>query len=128
MPGSEKVQLARQSSQIQGGQDTIERQGGLDGALRKISQPEQETPAFDGRRMIDDFRLWGPLGVKDVASYGWNGYSLTMFTQPFHVFDSPNAFLSEGGALAVVVAAALLSYQFGEKIPTKVRHAHCILF
>ena len=59
MPGSEKVQLARQSSQIQGGQDTIERHGGLDGALRKISQPEQEALAFDGRRIIDDFRLWG---------------------------------------------------------------------
>ena len=28
-----------------------------------------------------------------------------MFTQPFHVFDSPNACLSEGGALAVVVQA-----------------------
>ena len=28
-----------------------------------------------------------------------------MFTQPFHVFDSPNAFLPEGGALAVVVQA-----------------------
>ena len=28
-----------------------------------------------------------------------------MFTQPFHVFDNHNAFLSEGGALAVVVQA-----------------------
>ena len=28
---------------------------------------------------------------------------VTMFTQPFHDFDTHNAFLSEGGALAVVV-------------------------
>jgi len=40
-----------------------------------------------------------------MPSYEWNGYNLAMFTQPFHVFDSHNAFLSEGGALAVVVEA-----------------------
>ena len=81
MPGSEKVQPARQSSQIQGGQDTIEGHGGLDGALRKISQPEQETPAFDGRRMIDDFRLWGSRTWRRMGgtATAWR-YSPSRFT------------------------------------------------
>ena len=59
MPGSEKVQPARQSCRIQGGQDTVERHDGLDVVMEKIDQWEQETPASNGRRMIDDFRLRG---------------------------------------------------------------------
>ena len=39
--------------------DTVERWGGLDAALKKINQLKQETPALDGRGMIDDFHLWG---------------------------------------------------------------------
>ena len=38
--------------------DTVERWGGLDAALKKINQLKQETPALNGRGMIDDFRLW----------------------------------------------------------------------
>jgi hypothetical protein len=41
MPGSEKVQPARQSWRIQGGQDTVERHAGLDVAMEKIVQWEQ---------------------------------------------------------------------------------------
>ena len=50
------------------GQDTVERHGGLDVVMEKIVQWEQETPASNGREIIDDSRLWG---VKDVASYRW---------------------------------------------------------
>ena len=39
--------------------ESVERWGGLDAALKKISQLKQETPALNGRGMIDDFRLWG---------------------------------------------------------------------
>ena len=39
--------------------DTVERHDGLEGALKNINQPEQETPALNGQGMIDDFRLWG---------------------------------------------------------------------
>ena len=59
MPGSEKVQPARQSSRTQGGQDTIERHAGLDVVMEKTVQWEQETPTSNGRGMIDDFRLRG---------------------------------------------------------------------
>ena len=59
MPGSEKVQPARQSSRIQGGQDTVERHAGLSVVMEKIDQWEQENPASNGREMIDDFRLRG---------------------------------------------------------------------
>ena len=48
-------------------------------------------------------RRFPPLGVKKMPPYRWNGYNVAMFTQPFHDFDTRNAFLSEGGALAVVV-------------------------
>ena len=41
------------------GQDTVERHDGLDVVMEKIDQWEQETPASNGRRMIDDFRLRG---------------------------------------------------------------------
>ena len=36
--------------------------------MEKIVQWEQETPASNGREIIDDSRLWGG---KDVASYRW---------------------------------------------------------
>ena len=42
-------------------------------------------------------------GVKQMPPYGGNCWKVAMFTQPFHDFHDPNAFLSEGGALAVVV-------------------------
>ena len=49
--------------------------------------------------MIDDFRLRGASRCRRTG----NGYKVAVFTQPFHVFDSHNASLSEGEALAVVV-------------------------
>ena len=45
MPESEKVQPARQSWRFQGGQDTIERHGGLDVVMEKIDQWEQAIPS-----------------------------------------------------------------------------------
>ena len=39
--------------------DTVERHGGLNVAMEKIDQLEQETPASNGAGMIDDFRLRG---------------------------------------------------------------------
>ena len=59
MPGSEKVQPARQSSRIQGGQDTVEGHAGLDIVMEKIVQWEQQDPSLNEREMIDSFRLWG---------------------------------------------------------------------
>ena len=43
------------------GQDTVERHGGFDVVMEKIVQWEQESPASNGREIIDDFRLSGPL-------------------------------------------------------------------
>ena len=45
MPESEKVQPARQSWRFQGGQDTIERHGGLDVVMEKIVQWQQAIPS-----------------------------------------------------------------------------------
>ena len=59
MPGSEKVQPARQSCRIQGGQDTVERHAGLDAVTEKPVQREQENPGLNERGMIDDSRLRG---------------------------------------------------------------------
>ena len=39
--------------------DTVERHDGLEGALKNINQPEQETPALNGQGMIDDLSLRG---------------------------------------------------------------------
>ena len=82
------------------GQDTVERHGGFDVVREKIVQWEQESPAFNGREMIDDFRLrgsrtWRRMGGP-VTKGGWR-------TQVVHDFDNYKSALSEGGALAVVV-------------------------
>ena len=45
MPGSEKVQPARQSWRFQGGQDTIERHAGLDVVMEKIDQWKWAIPS-----------------------------------------------------------------------------------
>lgn len=37
----------------------FESHGGFDVVMEKIDQSEQENPASDGRRMIDDYRLQG---------------------------------------------------------------------
>ena len=100
MPGSEKVQPARQSWRIQGGQDTIERHAGLDVVKEKIDQWEQENPASNGREMIDDFRLWGSRRWSRTNAPPKKPWWRTGVARDF---NHPNAFLSEGGALAVVV-------------------------
>ena len=66
---------------------------------RRGDEPEQETGSPDDGRMIDDLSLRGSSRCRRMG----NGYKVAMFTQPFHDFDTHNAFLSEGGAFAVVV-------------------------
>ena len=50
--------------------DTVERHDGLEGALKNINQPEQETPALNGQGMIDDFRLWGSSRCRRMGETG----------------------------------------------------------
>ena len=55
--------------------DTGERDGGLDAALKKINQSEQETLASTGHGMIDDFRLRGSRPCRHMGGHltkwGW---------------------------------------------------------
>jgi hypothetical protein len=88
-------------------QDTVERHAGLYVATEKIDQWEQETPASNGRDMIDDFRLrgsrtWRRMGGP-LTKRGWRMEVAQEVARPF---NNPNAPLSEGKALAVVVQAA----------------------
>ena len=53
--------------------DTVERHGGFDAAVDKIIQFEQATPASNGRRMIDDFRLWRSLRCRRTGGPLING-------------------------------------------------------
>ena len=106
MPGSEKVQPARPSSRIQGGQDSFERHDGLSVVMEKIDQWEQENPASNGREMIDDLRLrgsrtWRRMGGP-LTKGGWRTEVAHVVARPF---NNPNAPLSEGEPLAVVVQA-----------------------
>ena len=50
-------------------------------------------------------RRFPPLGVKAVASYSCATEKGGVAHQVAHAIDNPNAPLSEGGALAVVVQA-----------------------
>ena len=104
MPGSEKVQPARQSSRIQGGQDTFERHDGLSVVMEKIDQWEQENPASNGREMIDDFRLRGSRPCRHMGGHlpkeGWRTEVAHVVARPL---NNPNAPLSEGKALPAVV-------------------------
>ena len=106
MPGSEKVQPARQSWRIQGGQDTVERHGGLDVVMEKTVHWEQETPTSNGREMIDDFRLRGSRTWRHMGGHlSKEGWRTEVVHEAAHDFDKHNAPLSEGKALAVVVQA-----------------------
>jgi hypothetical protein len=86
------------------GQDTFERHDGFDVVMEKIVQWEQENPASNGREMIDDFRLrgsrtWRRMGGP-LTKGGWRTEVAHVVARPF---NNPNAPLSEGEALAVVV-------------------------
>ncbi len=104
MPGSEKVQPARQSWRIQGGQDTVERHDGLNVVMEKIDQWEQENPTSNGREMIDDFRLRGSRTCRGMdaplRNEGWRTEVAHVVARPL---NHPNAPLSEGKALPPVV-------------------------
>ena len=77
------------------GQATVERHGGLDVVMEKIVQREQENPASDGRKMIDDFLLWGSRRWSRTNAPPKKPRWRTWVARDF---NHPNAFLSEGGA------------------------------
>ena len=82
----------------------VERHGGLDVVMEKIAQWEQANPASYGREMINDFRLrgsrtWRRMGGP-LTKGGWRTQVAHEVARPF---NNPNAPLSEGEVLAVVV-------------------------
>ncbi len=87
-------------------EDTVERHASLDVVMEKIVLGEQENPASNGRDMIDDFRLRGSRTWRRMGDYltkgGWRTEVAHEVARPF---NNPNAPLSEGEALAVVVQA-----------------------
>ena len=61
------------------GQDTVERHDGLGVVMEKIVQWEQENPASNGRKMIDDFRLRGQAdAVRRTATFQTGGWRSNM--------------------------------------------------
>ncbi len=87
-------------------EDTVERHGGLGVVMEKIDHWEQESPASNGRDMIDDFRLRGSRTCRGMdaplRNKGWRTEVARVVARPL---NNPNAPLSEGEALAVVVQA-----------------------
>ena len=85
-------------------EDTVERHASLDVVMEKIVQGEQENPASNGREMIDDFRLRGSRTWRRMGDHltkgGWRTEVAHVVARPF---NNPNAPLSEGEVLAVVV-------------------------
>ena len=100
MPGAWKSQPAPGKAQGFRGQDTVERHDGLSVVMEKLDQWEQENPASNGRGMIDDFRLWGSRRWSRTNAPPKKPRWRTWVARDF---NHPNAFLSEGVALAVVV-------------------------
>ena len=78
----------------------VEGHGGLDVVMEKIVQREQENPASNGREMIDDFRLWGSRRWSRTNAPPKKSRWRTWVARDF---NHPNAFLSEGAPLPVVV-------------------------
>ena len=81
-------------------QDTVERHCGFSAAVKNVLQWEQESPASNGREMIDDFRLRGSRTWRRMGEYSTE---TKLFTWMVHALDNDNDSLSEGEALAVVV-------------------------
>ena len=106
MPGAWKSQPAPGKAHGRREQDTVERHGGLDVVMEKIVQREQENAVSNGREMIDDFRLRGSRPCRHMGGHltkrGWRTQVAHEVARPF---NHPNAPLSEGKALAVVVQA-----------------------
>ena len=68
--------------------------------MEKIVQWEQENPVSNGRGLIDDFRLWGARRWSRTNAPPKKPRWRTGVARDF---NHPNAFLSEGGVLPVVV-------------------------
>ena len=100
MPGAWKSQPAPGKARGFRGQDTVERDGGLDVVMEKIIQWEQTNPAFNGREMIDDFRLRGSRPCRHMGGHLTKGGRRMEVARPF---NNPNAPLSEDEVLAAVV-------------------------
>ena len=82
-----------------GGQDTVERHGGFDVVMEKIVLWKQKNPASNGSTISVSGGQGGGVGpTRHPKSPGG--------AQGWRVTSPPNAFLSEGGALGVVVEAS----------------------
>ena len=85
-------------------QDTVESHGGLDVVMEKINQSEPERPTSNGREMIDDFRLRGSRTCRGMdAPLRNEGWRVGVAHEVARPFNNPNAPLSEGEVLPVVV-------------------------
>ena len=82
------------------GQDTVDCHGGFDVVMEEVVQREQENPASNARKMIDDFRL---AGSRPWRRRGGPPAKKGGPTEVAHFSATHNATLSEGGVLAVVV-------------------------
>ncbi len=72
--------------------------------MEKIVQREQEDPVSNGREMIDDYRLLGSRPCRHMGGHLTKGERrMEVAHQVARPFNHPNALLSEGVALAVVV-------------------------
>jgi hypothetical protein len=85
-------------------EDTVERHDGLSVVMEKIVQWAQENLASNSRGMIDRFRLRGSRPCRHMGGHltkgGWRTEVVHEVARPL---NNPNAPLSEGEALAVVV-------------------------
>ena len=74
--------------------------------MEKIDQREQENPASNGRERTDDFHLRGSRPCRHMGDHlTKGGRRMEVAHEVARPFNNPNAPLSEGAALAVVVQA-----------------------
>ena len=74
--------------------------GGLDAVVEEIDQAEEETAALSRNGSIDDIHRWGSRRCRrEGGPFTQEGWPTLMA----RFFDHHSAFLSEGGARAVVV-------------------------
>ena len=72
---AEKEILTLQLAVDNGDWETLEPYGGLDAAMRKLHQLEQQSPNINGFGMMDEFRLWGSRWCRrmhaPLTKVGW---------------------------------------------------------
>ena len=62
--------------------ETVERHGGLNVAIKKILEWEEESPASNEREMIEDFRLRGSRPCRHMGGHLTNGGWRTWWRVP----------------------------------------------